>query len=60
MSRAISARDGSGDDRPQEKIVDVLRRPERYARIVDGIRQEFRRLHSPEARLRQLIEIVQE
>jgi glycosyltransferase involved in cell wall biosynthesis len=48
------------DDRPQEKIVDVLRRPERYARIVEGIRQEFRRLHSPEARLRQLIEIVQE
>jgi glycosyltransferase involved in cell wall biosynthesis len=47
-------------DRPEDKIHDVLRRPEHYAKIVDGIRQEFRQLHSPQARLRQLIEIVRE
>jgi len=46
--------------RPQDKIVDVLRRPEHYAEIVEGIRNDFRRRHTPEARLRRLIEIVQE
>jgi hypothetical protein len=45
-------------ERPEEKIVDVLRRPDHYARIVEGIRREFRQRHTPEARLRQLIEIV--
>jgi glycosyltransferase involved in cell wall biosynthesis len=48
-----------GGDRPQERIADVLQRPEHYAQIADGIRREFRRLHTPEARLRQLIEIVE-
>jgi glycosyltransferase involved in cell wall biosynthesis len=48
------------DDAPQDKISDVLRRPEHYAKIVEGIRREFRRRHSPEARLEQLIEIVRE
>jgi glycosyltransferase involved in cell wall biosynthesis len=47
-------------DRPQDKIADVLARPGHYAEIVRGIRDEFRRRHTPEARLRQLIEIVQE
>jgi glycosyltransferase involved in cell wall biosynthesis len=47
------------DERPQDKIADVLRRPEHYAEIVEGIRREFRARHSPEARLEQLIEIVQ-
>jgi glycosyltransferase involved in cell wall biosynthesis len=47
-------------DRPQDKLEDVLRRSGYYAGIVDGIRREFRQRHSPEARLRQLIEIVQE
>ncbi len=47
-------------ERPQDKIADVLRRPGHYAEIVEGIRREFRQLHSPEARLRQLIEIVRE
>ncbi len=45
-------------DRQEDKIADVLRRPERYARIVEGILQEFCRHHTPEARLRQLIEII--
>ena len=47
----------AGDGQPG-KIADVLRRPEHYARIVEGIRREFRQRHTPEARLRQLIEIV--
>jgi glycosyltransferase involved in cell wall biosynthesis len=47
-------------ERQQDKVVDVLRRPQHYALIVEGIRSEFRQRHTPEARLRQLIEIVQE
>jgi hypothetical protein len=46
-------------ERPQDKIADVLQRPDHYARIAEGIRQEFRRRHTPEARLNQLIEIVE-
>jgi glycosyltransferase involved in cell wall biosynthesis len=46
-------------ERREEKLVDVLRRPGHYAKIVHGIRQEFRRRHSPEARLRQLMEIIE-
>jgi glycosyltransferase involved in cell wall biosynthesis len=49
-----------GGERPHEKILDVLARPEHYAEIVQGIRQEFGRRHSPEARLRELIEIIEE
>ena len=47
----------SGHNR-QDKILDVLRRPRHYAEIVQGIRNDFRRNHTPEARLRRLIEIV--
>lgn len=47
-------------EKPQEKIIDVLARPEHYAQIVRGIRQDFSRRHSPEARLRELIQIIQE
>lgn len=47
-------------EKPQEKIIDVLARPEHYAQIVRGIRQGFSRRHSPEARLRELIQIIQE
>jgi glycosyltransferase involved in cell wall biosynthesis len=47
-------------DRQQDKVVDVLRRPQHYAEIVQGIRREFRQRHTPEARLRQLIEIIEE
>ena len=46
-------------DRPQEKLVDVLRRPERYAEVVRGIREHLRAHHSYEARLRHLLEIVE-
>src|SRR6202008_1146606 len=38
-----------------ERIVDVLERPEYYADIVMGIREQFRDRHSPEARLRELV-----
>lgn len=47
-------------DRQTEKIADVLSRPGHYAEIVEGIRDEFRRHHTPQARLRQLIEIINE
>jgi hypothetical protein len=49
-----------GGERPQDRIVDVLSRPEHYAAIVRDIREEFRRRHTPEARLRELITIVEE
>ena len=49
-----------GGSRPQERILDVLLRPEHYAGIVQGIREDFRRRHTPEARLRELIEIIRE
>jgi len=42
-----------------EKILDVLARPEHYAEIVGGIRRQFARRHSPEARLRDLLAIVE-
>jgi hypothetical protein len=44
----------------QDKIVDVLERPDYYAEIVMGIRKEFRERHSPDARLRELIGFVEE
>ena len=50
----------SGASSPHEKILDVLARPEHYAGIVQGIREEFGRRHSPEARLRELIGIIEE
>jgi hypothetical protein len=43
-----------------EKIGDVLARPDYYAGIVRGIREEFGRLHTPEARLSELIGIIEE
>jgi hypothetical protein len=45
-------------DRPAEKVLDVLRRPEHYAEVVQGVRRHLRARHSYEARLRQLLEIV--
>jgi hypothetical protein len=47
-------------ERQPDKIADVLRRPVHYAEIVQGIRDEFRRRHTPQARLHKLIEIIQE
>jgi hypothetical protein len=37
----------------------VLDRPQRYADIVMAIRQTFRRQHSPEARLRELVGLIE-
>jgi len=48
------------DENPDEKILDLLARPEHYAEVVQGIRKEFGRHHSPEARLRQLIDMIEE
>ena len=49
-----------GDEKPHDKILDVLSRPEHYAEIVREIRQDFGRRHTPEARLRELIGIIKE
>lgn len=46
----------SGD--PARRIADVLERPQHYAGIVQEIRREFAERHSPEARLRDLIDII--
>lgn len=43
---------------PQEKILDLLRRPERYAGIVSRIRRHLDRHYSYAVQLQQLIEIV--
>lgn len=48
-----------GETEPHKKIADVLSDPGRYADIVRGIRQDFGRLHSPEARLNELIGIIE-
>ena len=47
-------------ERPHEKILDVLARPEHYADNLQGIRQEFAQRHSPQARLSELIGIIEE
>jgi hypothetical protein len=48
-----------GGRRPSDKIADVLSRPGHYADIVAQIRKDFGRRHSPEARLAELIEIIE-
>jgi glycosyltransferase involved in cell wall biosynthesis len=47
------------EENAHEKIIDVLERPQRYADIVMAIRQNFRREHSPEARLRELVGLIE-
>jgi hypothetical protein len=42
----------------EEKILDILHRPEYYAEIVNGIRRHIRQKHSYAVRLRELIDIV--
>jgi hypothetical protein len=44
---------------PHERIADVLDRPDHYAEIVRGIRERFAERHCPEARLRELIGIIE-
>jgi hypothetical protein len=42
----------------EEKMLDILHRPEYYGDIVNGIRQHLRQKHSYAVRLRELIDIV--
>ncbi len=49
-----------GNEKPEDKILDVLSRPDHYAGVVREIRREFGQVHSPEVRLRELIQIIQE
>jgi hypothetical protein len=46
-------------EKPHEKILDMLRRPEYYAGIVMGIRRHLAETHSYTVRLRELIAIVE-
>jgi glycosyltransferase involved in cell wall biosynthesis len=46
-------------EHPQEKILDLVHRPEHYAAIVSGIRRYLAEKHSYAVRLRELIEIVE-
>jgi hypothetical protein len=46
------------EDRPEDKVLDLLRRPEHYMDIVRGIRRRCAERYSYEAQLRQLVEIV--
>ncbi len=48
------------DERPQEKILDILHRPQHYAQIVKGIRRRLAEKHSYKSRLQELIRIVEE
>ena len=46
-------------DRPEEKVLDLLRRPDRYAGVVRGIRRHLAGKHSYEVQLRELVEMVE-
>jgi hypothetical protein len=48
------------DEQAHEKIVDVLERPQHYGDIVMGIRDDFGRRHTPEARLAELLGFIEE
>ena len=43
----------------EQKIDDMLRRPDYYGEVVYGIRQHLRAKHSQAARLKELIEIIE-
>jgi hypothetical protein len=45
--------------RPEDKVLDMLCRPDHYAAIVRGLRRRLAEKHSYEAHLRELIEIVE-
>jgi glycosyltransferase involved in cell wall biosynthesis len=47
------------DEAPEEKIVDIVNRPERYRELVMSIRAHLAEHHSHAARLRRLIEIIE-
>ena len=46
-------------ERPEEKVLDLLRRPRYYARRVEGVRRRLAEKHSYVVRLRELIRIVE-
>ncbi len=46
------------EDHAEEKIADILSRPDKYAEVVTSIRRHLAARHSYTARLRQLIELV--
>jgi hypothetical protein len=46
-------------EHPEYRILDMVRRPERYMEIVEGIRRHLAAKHSHVQRFRELIEIVQ-
>ena len=46
-------------ERPEDKILDMQRRPDYYAGIVRAIRQHLAEKHSQAARLKELVEIVE-
>lgn len=45
-------------DEPEEKVLDIVSRPERYADVVRDIRRHLAREHSYERRIQDLIQIV--
>jgi hypothetical protein len=45
--------------KPEDKILDIQRRPDYYAAIVRGIRGHLAERHSQAARLEELIQIVE-
>jgi hypothetical protein len=47
------------EQNPQEKILDLVGHPERYRGIVTGVRRHLTEKHSHAARLRSLLEIIQ-
>jgi hypothetical protein len=46
------------EGRPEERIIDVLRRPDWYARIVEKIRRRLAERHSYAMRVEQLVELA--
>jgi hypothetical protein len=45
---------------PEEKIEDLLRRPRHYAAVVEGVRRRLAEQHSYAARLRTLVDILEQ
>jgi hypothetical protein len=46
-------------EKAEDKIADMLRRPDHYGEIVRGIRRHLREKHSQTARLKELIDIIE-
>ena len=46
-------------DHPEEKVLDIVCRPDHYADVARGVRQHLAQKHSHAVRLRQLIDIIE-